>query len=116
MTGSDGEVIVLTTVADTDQAALLSRGLVEQRLAACVTCIGSGLSFFRWKSEAVTQESEQVLLIKTRRDKLAEIEQHFETAHPYEVPEFVVLEISALSTAYGQWMHGELMQKPKGDA
>jgi len=113
---SDGEVLVLTTVADSEQARALAQSLLDLHLAACVTCIAGGLSFFRWKSATVSQEQELVLLLKTHRAKLAEIERHFQTAHPYEVPELVVLPIAALSDAYGEWMRDELNLSPKGDA
>ncbi len=116
MLEADGEILVLTTVANSDQAVQLARGIVEKRLAACVTCLPAATSFFRWQSEAVSEESEVVLLIKTHRSKLPDLERHFETGHPYSVPELVALDITALSAAYGGWMREELKLKSKGDA
>lgn len=115
MLESAGEVIVLTTVGKSEQAEALAASIVEKRLAACVTVISGGLSFFRWKGQNV-KETELVLLIKTHRDKLSELQSHFEREHPYEVPEFVVLDVAGLSESYGKWMHEELELKSKGDA
>jgi periplasmic divalent cation tolerance protein len=111
-----GELIVLTTVANTEQASALARSILAQRLAACVTCLPGGLSFFRWQSEAISEEAELVLLIKTHKDKLADLQSHFEQEHPYEVPEFVVLDIAQTSAAYGNWLRSEMGLKSKGDA
>jgi periplasmic divalent cation tolerance protein len=116
MLDADGEVIVLTTVADSTQASALARGILDKRLAACVTCIGNGLSFFRWQSDKISEEPETVLLIKTHREKLADLEHHFENEHPYDVPEFVVLPMSGLSAAYSNYMNQEMRLKHQGDA
>jgi periplasmic divalent cation tolerance protein len=102
------EIIVLTTVTDREAATVLGRGLVEERLAACVTALPGAFSFFRWESEAVGEEAEVLLFIKTHRAKLAELERYFQTAHPYDVPEFIVLQPEAVSAAYGDWMRSEL--------
>ena len=114
MLESGGEVIVLTTVGKIEQAEALAAEIVDKQLAACVTVISGGLSFYRWKAQKVT-EPELVLLIKTHRDKLSDLQSHFEREHPYEVPEFVVLDVAAVSESYGKWMHEELKLKLTGD-
>ncbi len=107
------ELIVLTTVADKEQAAAFGRGAVERHLAACVTCLPGAFSFFRWESDAVGEESEIVLLIKTHRQRLAELEEYFTAEHPYELPEFIVLKPAAVSELYGVWMRSELhLERP----
>ena len=114
MLESGEEVIVLTTVARSDPAESLAAGIIDQRLAACVTVIPGALSFYRWKGEKV-KEPELVLLIKTHRSKLADLQSHFEREHPYEVPEFVVLDVAAVSESYGKWMREELNLNLTGD-
>jgi periplasmic divalent cation tolerance protein len=108
MDNATGEILVITTVASLDQAKSLARSLLDNRLAACVTCLPGALSFFRWQSAQVSEEAEIVLLIKTHTGKLAELEEHFHTAHPYEVPEILVFEASAISHPYREWLHSEL--------
>ena len=108
MSEPPGEIIVLTTVSDKEQAAAFGRGAVERRLAACVTCLPGAFSYFRWESEAVGEEAEVLLFLKTDRRKLADLEQYFKTEHPYKVPEFIVLTPEAVSDAYGSWMRTEL--------
>lgn len=100
---NDGGIVVLTTVASEDDAKRLAHIVVEQRLAACVNILPQVQSIYRWEGR-VTEESEHLLLIKTVRDRLDELQEAVLAAHPYEVPEFVVLEIDQISGPYHQWL------------
>jgi periplasmic divalent cation tolerance protein len=113
MPDSSDELIVLTTVADNEQAATFGRGAVERRLAACVTCLPGAFSYFRWESDSVGETAEIVLLMKTHRQKLADLEQYFTAEHPYELPEFILLKPEAVSALYGVWIRTELhLERP----
>jgi periplasmic divalent cation tolerance protein len=108
MREAGGEIVVLTTLDQEDKANAFARGLLNHRLAACVTRLPAGVSMYRWKSPDITVESEYILLIKTHRDKLADLESYFSSEHPYEVPEFIVLSAEAVSTGYSEWMREEM--------
>ncbi|HEX3578954.1 MAG TPA: divalent-cation tolerance protein CutA [Thermoanaerobaculia bacterium] len=96
-------VIVLTTVTADFDARPLAHELVEQRLAACVDIIAGVTSIYRWK-ETITEDGEQILIIKTVDDNLHDLREALFARHPYEVPEFVVLPIASMSDAYGGWL------------
>jgi periplasmic divalent cation tolerance protein len=96
-------VIVLTTVTADFDARPLAHALVEQRLAACVDIIAGVTSIYRWK-ESITEDGEQILVIKTIDDNLHDLREVLFARHPYEVPEFVVLPIASMSEAYGGWL------------
>src|SRR4051794_7302338 len=96
-------VIVLTTVTSDFDARPLARELVEQRLAACVDIIPGVTSFYRWK-ESITEDGEQILIIKTVDDNVDDLRKALFARHPYEVPEFVVLAVASMSDAYGGWL------------
>ncbi|MCX6601499.1 MAG: divalent-cation tolerance protein CutA [bacterium] len=99
---------MLTTVASAEQAAALAEALLQNRLAACVTVLPGALSNYRWKGEAFLSEPEQVLLIKTHREKLTELESFFAAHHPYECPELLAFDAAHVSEAYARWMHEQL--------
>ena len=44
-------VLVLSTVAQAEDAERIARALVERRLAACVNVVAGLKSFYRWKGE-----------------------------------------------------------------
>jgi periplasmic divalent cation tolerance protein len=96
-------VIVLTTVAAGFDARPLARELVEQRLAACVNIVAGVTSIYRWKG-SVSEDGEQLLVIKTVSASLDDLREALFARHPYEVPEFVVLPIASMSDAYGAWL------------
>jgi periplasmic divalent cation tolerance protein len=94
--------VVLTTLgADTDAPAL-ARILVTEGLAACVNVLPRMVSVYRWQG-AVEQESEQQLVIKTALDRIEPLQARLRALHPYELPEFVVLQATA-SDAYAAWV------------
>jgi periplasmic divalent cation tolerance protein len=95
-------VLVLTTLGADADAAALGRTLVEERLAACVNVLPAMTSVYRWKG-SVGQEREQQLLIKTAPELVEALRARLRQLHPYELPEFIVLEGEA-SAAYAEWV------------
>ena len=94
--------IVLTTIGSETDALRLARTLVDERLAACVNVLPVMVSVYRWKG-TVEQEREQQLLIKTTAGRVEALAARLRELHPYELPEFIVLDASA-SAAYGAWV------------
>jgi periplasmic divalent cation tolerance protein len=97
-------ILILTTMPDDDRADALARTLVDERLAACVNVHLPMMSTYRWKG-TVEREAERQIVIKTTRDRHAALEARLRELHPYELPEFVVLEATA-SEAYAAWVSG----------
>ena len=96
-------VIVLTTVGGDFDARALAQALVELRFAACVNIVPRIASIYRWEGK-VSEDAEQLLIIKTADDRLAPLREELLRRHPYDVPEFVVVPISETSDAYGTWL------------
>ena len=97
-------VLVLTTLGADADAPAFARTLVEEQLAACVNVLPAMTSIYRWKG-SVDQEREQQLLIKTAADRVDALAARLRELHPYELPEFIVLDAEA-SAAYGDWIDG----------
>jgi len=95
-------VVVLTTVGPDFDAAMLARALVEQRLAACVNIVERIRSIYRWEGN-VSDDAEQLLIIKTTDERVDALREELLRRHPYAVPEFVVLPVTT-SDAYGAWL------------
>ena len=96
-------VIVLTTVGTAFDVAALARELVEQRLAACVNIIPRIDSIYRWQGRVET-DAEQLLLIKTTRERLDALRERLMARHPYDVPEFVVIQPDEIAEPYRAWL------------
>jgi periplasmic divalent cation tolerance protein len=96
-------VIVLTTVGAGFDAKPLAHALVELRFAACVNIVPRIDSIYRWEGK-VTEDAEQLLIIKTMDERLAPLREELLLRHPYQVPEFVVVPIAETSDSYGAWL------------
>ena len=102
--------IVLTTVANPEEASRLGRALVEERLAACATLIPAVESIYHWQGK-IESSTESLLLLKTGPDQLSVLEARLHALHSYQIPEFLVLGVEACSQAYLDWMLASL-RKP----
>ena len=94
-------ILILTTFPDDDRAGGLARTLVEEGLAACVNVYAPMTSTYRWRGQ-IEVEPERQVVIKTTRGRRAAIEARLRSLHPYELPEFAVLDAVA-GEAYGKW-------------
>jgi periplasmic divalent cation tolerance protein len=96
-------VIVLTTLpADADGQAF-ARGIVEDRLAACVNLLPPMDSIYLWEG-SIEHETERQVVMKTSRERVGELWDRVRELHPYEVPEFLVLPIVDGNEAYLRWL------------
>lgn len=107
ITKADSSVIViLSTAPDEPTAAKLARGLIEERLAACVNVIPGVKSFYRWEGK-LEADAEIQLIIKTRPDRFDAVAAWLKANHPYEVPELIALPAAHVSDEYLKWVIGE---------
>jgi periplasmic divalent cation tolerance protein len=101
-------VLMLSTLPDA-AADTLARGVLDARLAACVTNLGAAASQYHWKG--VLESSNEVqLLFKTSVARSDELQRFVTEQHPYETPEILVWQVDA-SPDYGQWVNAET-QRP----
>ena len=102
MSAEDQLVVVLCTVPDEATAEKLAKGLVDERLAACVNAIPGVKSFYRWHGK-IESDAEVKLVIKTRSERFDELAAWISANHPYEVPEIVAIPANRVSEAYFAW-------------
>ena len=97
------QILVLCTCPDEPSALNIAQHLVEERLAACANVIGGCTSVFRWEGKVET-EQERLLLIKTQRRLLDELQNTIVRLHPYELPEVIAVPIDGGLPAYLRWI------------
>jgi periplasmic divalent cation tolerance protein len=107
--------ICLVTCPSSEVALGLAKSLVDARLAACVQVIPAIKSVYRWKADICIDE-ESLLVIKTRRQAVAALKQSVLTNHPYETPQFVVIDPSDASSGYLRWVIDSVSDAAAGGA
>ena len=95
--------IVLVSCGSIAEARRIGRKVVEKKLAACANLVPGVESIYTWKGK-VERAPEVLVLIKTTAKRLRELEREVKRAHSYDVPEFIVLPISAGSQNYLAWL------------
>ena len=95
--------IIYITAGDLPEARKIGRILVEERLAASAN-IFPITSIFRWKGH-IDETSEFGIIVKTRTDKVKEIEKRVKEIHSYEVPCVVSFKIEDGSPDYLEWIN-----------
>ncbi len=101
--------VVFCTCPDEQTARELAAGLVENRLAACVNVLPAIRSIYRWK-DAVHDDGEVLMVIKTAASKYPELENWLNRHHPYDLPEVIALPVEKGSSAYLEWVAQETEQ------
>lgn len=96
-------LIVFCSCPDPATAARLAEALVEEHLAACVTCLPGATSVYRWEG-SVQRDAEVALMIKTTAERLANLSARIEDLHPYEVPEVIAVPVAGGSERYLAWV------------
>lgn len=95
-------VQVVTTTDSEDAAAVLARSIVDARVGACVQVVPIR-SFYRWDN-AVQDDPEWQLQIKTSASRLNALVDHINTHHTYDVPEIIATPIVGGHDAYLSWV------------
>lgn len=96
-------LVVLMTAGKLEEAEKIAQELVRQRLAACVNIVPQMNSIYWWQGQ-VCQDHEVLLVAKTERGRLAELERTVKRWHSYEVPELIALTVTGGSPSYLNWI------------
>lgn len=108
-----GPVQILTTTPSRDAARLISRTLLDRRLAACVQIVGPIESSYRWQGRVETAR-EWLCLIKTSRARFRAVSTAIAELHSYDTPEIVALPIVAGSRRYLDWLAASMRHSSAG--
>jgi len=97
------EIVVFITTSNEDEAAKISRALVESRLAGCVNIIRNIRSIYSWQGK-IEDEPEVLMIAKTRKPLLDAFTKKVKELHSYTIPEIIALPIVEGSEDYLKWL------------
>jgi periplasmic divalent cation tolerance protein len=96
--------VVLVTAPNLKTARALARIALQERLIACANLIPKIESHYWWQ-EKIESGAEVLLVLKTQKAKLPALEKLILSKHPYDMPEFLVLPLSAGNKRYLDWLN-----------
>ena len=99
---------VATTVETREQAEVMARHMLEQRLAGCVQIVQC-CSMYHWQGN-IEKGDEFLCVMKTREDLFDRLQTAISEIHPYEVPEILATPVLKGNKDYLDWLNGELRQ------
>jgi periplasmic divalent cation tolerance protein len=97
---------VYITAPDKAAARDIGRALVDARLAACANIFDGMTSVYRWQGK-IQEDSEAVLIAKTRADLVPALTEKVRALHRYDCPCIVALPVDGGSRAFLDWIDAE---------
>ncbi|HET7624408.1 MAG TPA: divalent-cation tolerance protein CutA [Verrucomicrobiae bacterium] len=95
--------IVLVTAPNLKIARKLSRITLESRLAACANLVPKIESHYWWQGK-IEHAAEVLIFFKTPARNLQALENLILANHPYDTPEFLVLQLAGGNARYLDWL------------
>jgi periplasmic divalent cation tolerance protein len=96
-------IVCLVTIDDPAKAAEIARFLVEEKLVACVNIVPEIRSIYFWDGR-VCDETERLMVMKTRTELFPRVQDAVKKLHPYQLPEIIALPIVQGLPAYLAWI------------
>jgi periplasmic divalent cation tolerance protein len=94
---------LFSTTNSLEEAKKIATYLVEHRLAACVNIVPGITSIYRWKN-AVSEDQEFLLVMKTTSDNVEKIKEAILNLHSYETPELIGFDVTHGLPDYLNWI------------
>lgn len=95
--------IVLVTAPNLKVARHLATAALNARLIACANLLPKVESHYRWQGK-LERSAEVLLVLKTTGAQLKALEKLVLANHPYDTPEFVVLNLAGGTKKYLDWL------------
>ncbi len=96
-------ILCLVTIDDLTKASEIAGILVEKGLAACVNIVPEIRSIYRWNGQTCN-DTERLMIIKTRKHLFEKLQSVIKKMHPYEVPEIISFDIQQGYPEYLRWI------------
>lgn len=99
-------VVVLVSAPTIDVARRLVQVALKNKLIACANLIPRIESHYWWQGK-IESSREILIVIKSQRTRLKQLEALISENHPYDTPEFICLSIEWGSHRYLSWLATE---------
>jgi periplasmic divalent cation tolerance protein len=98
---------VFVTAPNITVARKIAAAALKERLVACANLIPKIESHYWWQGQ-LESSSEVLILLKTTKDQLPDLERHVIKSHPYDTPEFIAIKLDHGVDKYLDWINTSL--------
>jgi periplasmic divalent cation tolerance protein len=99
--------IIYITTSGVLESKKIAKILLEDKLACCINIIPSIESLYLWNGK-IEEDSESIMVVKTKSVLVDELIKMVENVHSYETPCILEITINNGSKNYLKWMETEL--------
>jgi periplasmic divalent cation tolerance protein len=96
-------IVVYITAPSEEDAVMIARALVEQKLAACVNIVRNIRSIYSWQGK-IEDDMEVLMIAKTQKKHFDALSEKVKELHSYDVPEIIAMPILKGSDDYLEWI------------
>ncbi len=96
-------IIVFSTLENYLNAHQIAKILITEKLAACCSIFQNVFSVFEWEGK-VDERQENLIVIKTLKEKFEPLKNRLKELHPDKVPEIISVEIQNGLPEYLNWL------------
>jgi periplasmic divalent cation tolerance protein len=101
---------VFVTAPNITVARKIAVSVLSERLVACANLLPKIESHYWWKGQ-LESSSEVLVIFKTTKKKLADLERCVVKNHPYDTPEFISVSLDHGTEKYLSWI-SQSVEKP----
>lgn len=102
--------MVYVTARDKSEAMKIAEGVVDARLAGCAN-IFEGMSSVYWWQGKKEKNPETVVILKTRKSLLSELEKKIKELHSYSCPCILAVPVLYVNKLYADWIITETQKR-----
>ena len=103
-------IVILITVPSLSEAESIAAALIKEKLAACVNMVSGVKSVFWWEGK-MDKAEEVLLVVKSKKAKLAKIISKVKSLHSYQVPEIIAIPLIGGYKPYLDWIDESLCKQ-----
>jgi len=105
---------VLVTASSIEEARHIASGVLQRRLAACVSIVGGVESHYWWQDQ-LESARETLLIVKTTEERVPALIEAVRALHSYTVPEVIAFPIEQGNPDYLAWVRAESAARKAGE-
>jgi len=100
-------VVLFSTTNRLEEAHRIAHQLIAARLVACANIVPSISSVYLWKG-SIRNDTEVLMILKTKKSRIPKLEKAFRALHSYETPELIALPLEYGLQEYLKWIDDSL--------